>query len=106
MNAKLDSERISDITGNGNVYGRYENNHLLVMYSERCLHLANTFIQCRFVCRYTWVRRNEAENTQKSLTDHLVVDGRIRVWVTDAFVNKRSYVLRVCRNKIRDSVGE
>ncbi len=47
--------------------------NLVDISAERGLFLSNTFFQHKMIHRYTWARGNE-----RSLTDHLAVDNRLR----------------------------
>ncbi len=59
--------------------------HLVDIWTERGLFLANTFFQHKMIHQYTW-RRREDGGEEKSLIDYIAVDEGLRKDVLDAKV--------------------
>ncbi len=82
MNARVGSKEIGGVVGRYGVDGVNENGqHLVDICAERGLFLSNTFFQHKMIHRYTWARGDE-----RSLTDYIAVDNRLRREVEDAKV--------------------
>ncbi len=86
MNARVGSTEIGGVVGQYGVDRVNENGQYLVdICAERGLFLANTFFQHKIIHRYTWERGNE-----RSLTDYIAVDNRLRKEVEDAKIVRGS----------------
>ncbi len=74
------------VVGKWGVDGVNENGeHLVDIWAERGLFLANTFFQHKMIHRYMWRRRKDG-GEEKSLIDYTAVDERLRKDVMDAKV--------------------
>ncbi len=74
MNESVGSTETGGVVGKFGVDGVNENGQYLVdICAERGLFLANTFFQHKMIHRYTWARGNE-----RSMTDYITVDNRLR----------------------------
>ncbi len=86
MNERVGRNEIAGVVRKWDVDGINENGkHLVDVCAERGLSLGNTFFQHRLVHRYTWIRMDERDE-QKSLTDYIAVDEKIKKDVLDARV--------------------
>ena len=87
LNARVGNEQVDDVVGKYGVPGRNGSGEkMLEMCIERELVIANTVFKKKDVHKYTWVRVDSGRVVDRALMDYVVVSRRMRGRVLDVNV--------------------